>query len=632
MPAEPIEIQEAEEEGVIFRNLTNPLEIVDEGGKVKAVRLQIMTLGEPDSSGRRRPVAVAGQEETVAIDTVILAIGQKPDVLGLEGLDLTKWGTIAADEQTFLTNLEGVFAVGDATNNGADIAVTAIGEAKQAVEMVDRYLRGQQLQYAPTYLAKSEKSAADFAAEEKAPRAQMPHRPAAVRRHDFAEVNLGLSEAEARREARRCLECGCLDFFECKLLEYANQYQVQPEKYTGHVHQRARQDDHPFIRRNPDKCILCGLCVRICEEVVGATALGLVGRGFDTVVKPAMDGDLRDTDCICCGQCVHACPTGALSETMMIEKQVPLREAFTETVCSFCSLGCPSKLASQGGLLTRNLPAAEPLALLCHKGRFGFGEIAKQRLSAPLLRAQNGWQETSFEQAIGHVNGRLQGLQAQYGQDSVALALGGRYTNEEAFLLKEYANKALQTNNIFSFEQVQGGLAGVLGRDASTASLGDLEQAQLIVAVGCDIMENHGVAGMRIRRAVRKGAKLLLLSSEESLLDSIAMLRLDTGDSLATLRQITKVLLEEDCGQNISGREDLAASLANDAPSGEARMAAELLLNAAQVVFIFEKNILSTAAARLIADLAILAGGTILQLLPNANSQGLIDLGYRAGE
>jgi len=145
MPAEEIEIIEAEEEGVIFKNLTNPIEVVGDNGKVSAVRLQVMELGEPDESGRRSPVAVEGKEEVIDIDSIIVAIGQKTDSVGLEALEHTRWKTIKADEHTFLTNLDKVFAIGDATNDGADIAITAIAEAGKAAVMIDKFLCGEDL-------------------------------------------------------------------------------------------------------------------------------------------------------------------------------------------------------------------------------------------------------------------------------------------------------------------------------------------------------------------------------------------------------------------------------------------------------------------------------------------------------
>jgi formate dehydrogenase major subunit len=374
MPAQEIEIIEAEEEGVNFLNLTDPLEILGDD-KVTGIRLQIMELGEPDDSGRRRPVPVVGKEETIAIDHLIIAIGQKLEATGLEALEQTRWGTIIADEVTYLTNLEGVFAIGDATNDGADIAITAIGEAKDAVEMVDKYLRGEKLEYKPPYLVASEKTPEDFADKVKEQREKMPHRSPGDRRVDFEQVNFGFSEEQAKREAHRCLECGCMEVFDCKLLQYSKEYDVTPEKYEGKVNHNEVGEEHPFVLRDPDKCILCGLCVRFCDEVVEVASLGLEGRGFDTTVKPAFDVSLEDADCIACGGCVSLCPTGALTEKQMIEKQVPLQEVFTEAECPHCDAKCKVNVASRGKLITRSLPVGDK-GILCQKGRFGFPDGA----------------------------------------------------------------------------------------------------------------------------------------------------------------------------------------------------------------------------------------------------------------
>jgi formate dehydrogenase major subunit len=179
--------------------------------------------------------------------------------------------------------------------------------------MADRFLNGEAMAYHPPYLVKCEKTAEDFADKTHEPRAKMPHRSPGERRKDFTEINLGLSEEDAKREAARCLACGCLDYTECKLIEFANLYDVQPEKYEGKVHRRVEENDIPNIHRTPDKCVMCGLCVRLCEESVGAGVLGFVNRGFDTVVQPA--GDL--SVCEDCGKCAEICPTGALIKLKM---------------------------------------------------------------------------------------------------------------------------------------------------------------------------------------------------------------------------------------------------------------------------------------------------------------------------
>lgn len=391
MPAEEIEIIEAEEEGVVFMNLTDPIEILGEEAVV-ALRLQKMELGEEDASGRRRPVAISGAEERLEVDDVIVAIGQKLNPLGLEELTLTKWGTIAADENTFCTNLEGVFAIGDATNDGADIAIVAMGEAKRAAEMIDKFLNGDSLTYKAPFHVTSEKTPDDFVDRIKTPRQKMPHRSAAIRKSDFAEVNLGFDQAQATKEANRCLECGCMDVFECRLLRYAREYEVTPERLTGKVNHQEVKEQHPFILHEPDKCILCGLCVRFCEEVVTVASLGLADRGFDTCVKPALDTGLEEADCIACGGCVSVCPTGALIEKQMTKKQVPLQEEFFESECTLCEAKCKVNIGKKGKLITRTLPVGSD-GILCQKGRFGFPEEA----AFPLLPVPEEFEERLIE-------------------------------------------------------------------------------------------------------------------------------------------------------------------------------------------------------------------------------------------
>ncbi len=312
MPAEEIEIDEAIEEGVTFRFLTNPAEIIGKDGKVCAVKLQIMELGNPDASGRRSPVPVEGRFETLEVDTVITAIGQKVNVSGFEELELNTRGIISADEHTFATSVPGVFAIGDATNRGASIAIEAIGEANKAAKVIDGYLTGMDTPYRRPFVSQREPEDSCFARFEKLPRAKMPTRPADERKHDFLEVNLGFEDAVARAEAARCLECGCHDYNDCKLIRYANMYELDVERFKGEKHDCFKERRLEVIERDQGKCILCSLCVRECREVAGKGILGLVDRGFNTVIRP----EFRDSDiiagCADCLECVNACPTGAL--------------------------------------------------------------------------------------------------------------------------------------------------------------------------------------------------------------------------------------------------------------------------------------------------------------------------------
>ena len=258
MPAEDIEIKEAKEEGVEFKFLTNPLEIAaKEDGNLSHVRLQKMKLGEPDASGRRSPVPIEGEEEVLEISSLIMALGQKLDPAGLDGVELTRKGTVSADETTFRIQIWIMFSRQETPPIRGQVSQLRQSEKlKRPPRVIDSYLRGQIVPYKKPYVVEQDDlTEADFVDRERVSRQKMRHLAPEERRDNFHEVNYGFSEDEAVSEAKRCLECGCHDYFECKLVDYANAYNVAPEKYAGESHQRSIDNSHPFIDRNPDKCI-----------------------------------------------------------------------------------------------------------------------------------------------------------------------------------------------------------------------------------------------------------------------------------------------------------------------------------------------------------------------------------------
>ena len=507
MPAEDIEITEAMEESVEFKFLVAPTEVMAQNGKVTALELQKMELGEPDASGRRRPVPIAGATETLTVDTVIAAIGQKVVADGIP-LELSKWHTIVADEHTFLTNRQGVFAGGDAINDGPGIAIAAIGHARKAVDVINSYLQGDVIPYSDPYIVtQTDVTEEDFTAKPREPRQKVSHREAKSRRNDFGEVTTGYNEAQARAEASRCLECGCADYFECKLIKYGQQYDVAPQRFTTTQRQRQEIDEHPFIERNADKCILCGLCLRVCDEVVGTGVLGLVDRGFETTVKPEFGTPLKDTDCISCGQCVNLCPTGALLEKWPLGKRVPLAEDRTESICARCGMGCKISAATKGNLLCRILPQTEG-DTLCKNGRFGFGEIQNNnRLTTGL----NKGEVISVTQAIAKWREAMAEAVIKYGPTAIGVAISGGLSAEEIKLAYRLGKEVLKTDNI-----------GCLTKDY-TASPGDAVYADLLTAktvayVGEYEGKNHPVMAMKLRTSQAE----IIWVTEEADIDNIA--------------------------------------------------------------------------------------------------------------
>lgn len=356
MPAEDIEITEAEEEGVQFKFLTNPISFNGEDGKVKSVTLQLMELGEPDASGRRRPVAIEGKTEELDVDSVIVAIGQKLVNEDVSELKLTDRGNIEADIDTFKTNIEGVFAIGDATNRGASIAIEAIGEANRCALSIDAYLNGEDIETRVPYISRRDEELIDFQSKEKCPARKPQVLPAAERKNNFDEVCLGYTEEDAKAEASRCLECGCKEYYKCKLLSVAQRYDIHPERFKGEMPQKYTADSNEFIERNSAKCILCGLCVRSCKEVMNISAIGLLGRGFKTEVAPAFNLPLDQTKCTNCGLCVELCPTGALTEKSALKKQVPLKEEYSKETVTIDGKQAEVLVSRYDGKIIRVIP------------------------------------------------------------------------------------------------------------------------------------------------------------------------------------------------------------------------------------------------------------------------------------
>ena len=359
MPADKLEIDEAEEEGVIYKFLTNPLSFNGADGRLTSVTLQLMELGEPDESGRRSPVPIEGKTEEIAVDSVIMAIGQKLVADDVKELELNKRGNIIADEDFFTTGIDGVFAIGDATNKGASIAVEAIGEADRCVKAVDAYLNGLEMEARVPYISRRDESRVDYSGREKAARITAKVLPAAARKTGFDEVSLGLTEDEAQAEASRCLECGCREYFKCRLLSVAQRYDIKPERFAGEMPVKYSHDENAFIERNTAKCILCGLCVRACREVMNIHALGLMGRGFTTDVSPAFSLPLDKTKCNNCGLCVQLCPTGSLTSKANLKKQVPLDESCSRESVSLNDKPVSVLVSRYNGKVLRVIPDDE---------------------------------------------------------------------------------------------------------------------------------------------------------------------------------------------------------------------------------------------------------------------------------
>jgi formate dehydrogenase major subunit len=318
MPCLMEEVEGAEAEGVSIEYLVAPVKL-ERAGSGFSLTCRRMTLGEPDASGRRSPVPVEGSDFAVPCSAVIAAIGQSVEraLAEQDGLSVTAWG-IAADPQTMATSLHGVFAGGDAVL-GADLAVRAVAAGRIAAASIGQYLAGEAVTGEPASASVTMhpiddgERAAIFRSIETAARVRLPELDLDRRLSSFDEVEGRLPAAEAQREARRCISCGCRKCDCCTIRTLATEYGADVERFAGARRRFSADTSHPDIVYEPGKCISCDACVRIAAAGGEALGMTMIGRGFDVVVAPPFDRPLSEALMATAIRCAEACPTGALA-------------------------------------------------------------------------------------------------------------------------------------------------------------------------------------------------------------------------------------------------------------------------------------------------------------------------------
>ena len=316
MPAQEIEIEEAIEEKVSIQYLTAPVSIRAADNMLQMTCIH-MVLGEPDKSGRRRPVPVDGSDFTLSANTIISAIGQAVDGDCMCDDSLTdKWGNIRVHPKTMQTSIPWVFSGGDCIT-GPDIAIAAIGAGKRAAEAIDQYVRNgfvapSAQPYTCTKGSWQNMPAEAYKGVKLSDRNDIPALPPSKRRSNFEESTKTWDMDTAMAEASRCLSCGCSERYDCELRNYATQYGVQFD-HSKHIKPLPIDDNHPIIRRDTGKCILCGLCLKVCREMVGVSALSFYETNNVLTIGPNDQRPLDYTTCVACGHCAAICPTGALT-------------------------------------------------------------------------------------------------------------------------------------------------------------------------------------------------------------------------------------------------------------------------------------------------------------------------------
>src|SRR5579885_2972182 len=341
MTATAEEVEDAEAEGAEILYYEQATRVIVKDGKVAGLEFIRNKLGEPDASGRRRPVPIEGSEHVIDCDVIIPAYGQKPDKAVLDeksGVKWTKWTTIQTDPHNYMTDRYGVFAGGDA-QLGAKTIIECVAQGKLGARAIDAFLRGEDMAEVSRRLELEERKPDLFDIvpyKPVEPKVKMPMLPYEERRRNFRLIEEGYLREQAMREAARCLQCACPAAGQCDLQKYSIEHGLADNRFhdgePSDYHDYNLDMSHSFILRDPNKCINCTQCVRVCHDVIGPDCYGMFGKGFDTIVSTPFNVSLHDTDCVSCGACVQVCPTGSL---MMAERYLK-RYAFALDRCIFC--------------------------------------------------------------------------------------------------------------------------------------------------------------------------------------------------------------------------------------------------------------------------------------------------------
>jgi predicted molibdopterin-dependent oxidoreductase YjgC len=235
---------------------------------------------------------------------------------------------------------------------------------------------------------------------------------------------------------------------DCTLQELAYFYGIRENRLEGERRVYTKKDSNPFIERDMEKCILCGKCVRVCEEVEGVGAIDIAYRGFTAKVCPPFEKDL---DCEFCGQCVAVCPTGALTGKAWGRqgRQKDIKDV--DTICPYCGCGCSLTLHVRKNEVIRVSSKEDTLneGWLCPKGRFGFSFInSPERLKTPLIKEKGKFREASWNEALDLIASKLNKIKTKHGADAIGGLSSARCTNEENYLFQKFMRAAVGTNNI----------------------------------------------------------------------------------------------------------------------------------------------------------------------------------------
>jgi formate dehydrogenase alpha subunit len=455
------------------------------------------------------------------------------------------------------------------------------------------------------------------------------------------------------------LDCPICDAAgECDLQDTCFSLKVDKNSYGAGLERLPIRYDWQLLESDPNRCILCEKCVKVCREIVGREAIEVVDRGDNTIIDTITGAPL---DCDFCGNCIGVCPTGTLISKPFKFRGRPWTFEVTKSVCTFCSSGCEIEYHVGSGRVERVTSSDDGYnkGNLCINGRFGYAAFnSLNRLKSPrVMDASDAGKKTTWDEALAVVTGKLQQIIASHGAEAVAGIGSPRVTNEESYLFQKFMRGAVGTNNIDSearlgFLPAQIIQYEMLGYSGGTFGMEAIEKATAVVVIGADLKaESAGFAYRVIQAATKNDAKLVLAGSRASSMTKYAnaSLQCRPGSEAWLVAGLAKAVLAEGraCAESVSNLDELKSSLdalsferiaeITGIPEAEFRSAAAFICSGGRTAVIYGADVIRSADSRNavagVVNLALLvgavteAGAGIYPLDEKNNTQGMLDMG-----